>query len=677
MNGQLAGWRVEATWGIVVSLGTIAIAAEPTIQMPEIVVTASRAPTAATNVTQVVTLIRDVDAETMVAPKANMAELLTWQPGTHITVLSRNDANWGSYGGVGPKYSTWMLDGLPVDAFIDTQALDPWAVERLEVQRGPTGALYPNYLAQDFAGNQSPLAGTVNMIPHRVVSAPRTRVDVGGGSYNTWRLRGAHENRIGRLSVFGGAMYEDSDYTDYGTENSWLGMLDDPEYTKFRLWAGGQLDLDPNGEHSISAFGNWTSHEGDAGRPHRGFDHEYTLVQAGYQGRLTDAVTLTLKAGWRRYDRTWEEDRYFQGGDLSLAANNGVRQSIVPVDLMFQIEHGQGSRLSVGVDAQWADYETWTDPGSGEQIGNDSRSSQYGVFLQEEYLLGPWVVRGGARLAWTGHDIDRLGGTAPGQDSDDWTRVLWSAGLRYNGWADVTPFANVGSSFVAPSLKSVGGTLRPDDRGVPGRNGQLPNPDLDPESGIGADVGLHLAGPWKSAATLRAFLNVIEDAIVENVVSQSPSQSQSVNAGRTQAWGVEVDLRQPVASWLSWFANYTFTQTEIDNDVDPDQDGSDVPFVPTHMGNVGLTVSLPWDVTVAGYLHLASSIYDSTSKSSRRKFDSSEVVNVEVRKGLYRSGRQSVDAYVELYNITNNQFEMPWQFKDPGFSAMVGIQASF
>lgn len=44
----------------------------------------------------------------------NIAELLRYQPGVAVTVLSRNDANWGSYGGLGPKYNSYLLDGFIV-----------------------------------------------------------------------------------------------------------------------------------------------------------------------------------------------------------------------------------------------------------------------------------------------------------------------------------------------------------------------------------------------------------------------------------------------------------------------------------------------------------------------------------------------------------------------------------
>jgi hypothetical protein len=79
-----------------------------------------------------------------------------------VTVLSRNDANWGSYGGLGPNYNSYLLDGLPVDAFVDTMSLAPWAFQSIEMYQGPASVLYSNYLSMDFAGVRAPLAGITN-----------------------------------------------------------------------------------------------------------------------------------------------------------------------------------------------------------------------------------------------------------------------------------------------------------------------------------------------------------------------------------------------------------------------------------------------------------------------------------------------------------------------------------
>ena len=139
-------------------------AEEKTVQMQEVVVTASKIPKTPGNVTQQIDIVSEEKLAEQIMGKGNITEALTYQPGSAVSVLSKNDANWGSYGGIGPKYNTYLLNGLPIDSFTDTQSLDIWAFERIETQRGPASVMYPNYLSMDFAGNQSPLSGTTNLI---------------------------------------------------------------------------------------------------------------------------------------------------------------------------------------------------------------------------------------------------------------------------------------------------------------------------------------------------------------------------------------------------------------------------------------------------------------------------------------------------------------------------------
>ncbi|HEY9125007.1 MAG TPA: hypothetical protein VIO15_11755, partial [Bacteroidales bacterium] len=108
-----------------------------------------------------------------------------------------------------------------------------------------------------------------------------------------------------------------------------------------------------------------------------------------------------------------------------------------------------------------------------------------------------------------------------------------------------------------------------------------------------------------------------------------------------------------------------------------DQNGSNVSFVPDNVSNFGLTAWLPWQITLSPYVHLAGKIYDSTSKSGRTQFGSYELVNVNLNKSIMITASTKIDAFINLYNITDNRFEMPWQFRDPGFSMMAGVRASF
>jgi outer membrane receptor protein involved in Fe transport len=132
---------------------------------------------------------------------------------------------------------------------------------------------------------------------------------------------------------------------------------------------------------------------------------------------------------------------------------------------------------------------------------------------------------------------DLISGDSPGLSEKSWNRFLWSTGARYYFNSRAALYVNAGSSFIPPSAKSVGGTLLPEDEGVAGHNGQLPNPDLKPESGLGFDFGTDLRLNNHAKFGARFFLNRVSDAIVENVVSHNPSQSQSFNAGNASSLG--------------------------------------------------------------------------------------------------------------------------------------------
>lgn len=645
-----------------------------TAEMESIVVTATKTPMVKSGVTQKVDVITEDEIDTYISGKRNIAELLTFEPGFFISVLSRNDANWGSVGGLPHKYSSFMLDGLPIDSFVDPQSLDPWAFQRIEIQRGPASVLYPNYLFMDFAGNEAPLAGTVNLILRDRIDSPMTKLSGDYGSYNTVNGRFYHQNKVGNLHFFLGGQYEQSDYTNYGTDPSWLKMIDDPEYRKTKLYGHGSYFFGNSDEHKLSFFAHNTWHDGDVGRPNRDFDHQYTTLNVDYQLPISSSVSIEAKVGYRNYDRTWEEDNF--PANLGLREEDGVEQEIVPGDIAFTFKHLDEGLLTAGTDFQVATYKTFAEA-TGKVTGNDATARQNGVYLQEEYQWKDWVFRAGGRYNFTEHDYDLIGGVSPGIDNASWDKLLWSAGVRYNALESLSLYSNVGTSFVVPGIKSIGGTLKPEDRGVPGKNGQLPNPGLEPESGIGWDFGIDYQATKSLFLGARTFLNKVDDQIVDIVVSQDPSQSMSINAGKTTAYGVELELKHRLNSWLQWFADYTYTNSEVENPTNPDQDGVEVPFVPEHMGNVGVQTFLPYDIMAAVWLHVAGEIFDSTSKSGRNEFDHYEVLNAKIEKALLKAEAYKLDGYIDLYNITNNKFEMPWQFQDPGFAASGGFKFVF
>jgi outer membrane receptor protein involved in Fe transport len=636
----------------------------------EVVVTAAKSEQPAGAVTQSVRVISSEEIQALpLPPDRNLAEILAYQPGIFVLPLSRNDANWGSNGGLGPKYNSWLLDGLPIDSFIDAMGLDTAALERVEIQRGPAAVMYGNSLGMDFAGNQTPLAGITNFILRERVDAPLTRLGVGYGSWNTINASAYRQGRVGKLHHFFGGSWERSDYTDYGTPGSWLNILDDPQYTKIRLYGKGALLLD--GDRALSLFVHYTSHSGDVGRPNRDYSHEYGIVNLAYRQRLGDDVDLRFAAGARTVDRRWGEDRY--PASLALREHDGVEQDVYPFDLGFTWRQSERAQLGFGVDYQIASYRTYAEVDGVRTTGNDADANALGIYAEERFVLGELVLRGGIRWTDTGHSYDRLGGAAPGLDDASWNEVLWSAGARWNAGPNWALFANAGTSFVAPTPKAVGGTLAAGDLGVPGRNGQLPNPDLEPEGGLGADLGLEVLPAPTMHLEARGFVNRIDDVIVDNVVSQNPSQTRSVNAGNATAWGLELAFEHGFSENLRWFANGTLTRSEINNPLDPDQDGAELPFVPDWMANLGASVTLGGRVVVSPYLRAVGAFYDSSSISGRQEFGSYVVPALRVEGAIDTGAGTSALLALDLNNLTDERYEMPWQFRDPGFNAFGSV----
>ena len=588
-------------------------------EMGEMVITGSKLPQTPGNVTQKISIITADEMSSLVLGNGNLAEVLSYSPGNFANVLSRNDANWGSSGGLAHTYKGYMLDGLPIDSFVDLQSLDSWAFQRIEDQRGSASVLYPTYLAMDFAGNQSPLAGTANFILKERVGSTRTSASAYYGSYNTIGGRFFHQRAAGNLHLFFGGHHEDSDYTYYGTfdddgnRNSWLNMDDNPEYEKTKMYMRGTYFLNDRGQRA-SLYAHRTWHTGDAGRINRDFGHIYTTLNAGYTNPVSDKATLQAKVGYRDYVRRWEEDGIWEDPQSrELRSEDGVNQSVIPADLSLSIITREADVLTVGADYQLASYETSRETGE-TSIGNDAMATALGFYAQEEFRLNALILRAGARYNIISHDIDLLQGAPPNETSNSWNKVLYSAGTRYNQSDDLSVFANIGTSFKAPSLKSVGGTVPPD-----GKGGHLPNPDIKPESGTSLDVGANFR-PMKGVQIgVRGFNILIDDQIVQRVVpvaEDDPAQSQDINAGNTTTNGVELEVTHRLDETVEWFANYTYTNAEVKEHLDENQVGAKINFVPKSAIGAGVHLTFSQGLRATVTLQSYSGIYQDINRDA-------------------------------------------------------------
>jgi outer membrane receptor protein involved in Fe transport len=325
----------------------------------------------------------------------------------------------------------------------------------------------------------------------------------------------------------------------------------------------------------------------------------------------------------------------------------------------------------LGSDFQTADYATWSDPLNGYPLfGNKSKAIQSGIYAQEEFHVSKFILRAGMRYNYIKNTIELAESGALDEDTEKWNSLIWSTGIKYKINSDISIAANAGNSFITPGLKALGGTISAADRGVIGRNGQLPNPDLIPESGLGADLGADANLPLNFKVSVRGFYTSITDAIIDNSVSEEPSQTQSINAGETTSMGVEAEVKQVLSNNIQWFANYTYMNTKV-------KDAGTVPFAPEQIANAGINITTSFGFSISPYLNYNNGFYDSSNETSRNFFKPGALLNINAIQVLSETETYKIEAFGNFYNVTNNKYVMPWQFQNPGFSFMAGIRATF
>ncbi len=651
---------------------------EETYALEDVIVTATKTAKARGNVTQKVDVISKEELDQKILGNGNLAETVSHLPGAYVNVLARNQPNWGSVGGLGTNYNTYMLDGLPMDSFCDPMSIDPWIVERVEVQRGPASVLYPNFLSQDFSGNQSPLAGTTNFILRERVDDPGTRISTGYGDFNTLKIKADHRDRIGNFHYYLGGIWDSSDYTNYRykltTAASGMDMTEDPDYENKSLDFRSTYFFDNADDHKLSFYIHHQWHDGDMGRPNRELDHNYLTTHAKYQTPVGDWGSARFQLGYLFYDRNFGEDNY--PTNLDSRGISGVDQEIIPGDLSLTIPHSGGGLLTVGTDFQFADYQ-WFNGESSSDLINDAQAYQFGIYLQEEYEIGSWILRVGGRYNYTQHKYHLLGGFVPEEDEQNWNSFVWSAGLRYKMGNGFSIYTNAGTSFLVPAAKYIGGTIRASDEGRVGYGGTLPNLDLEPEKGFAYDLGFDYEATKKLNFGMRGFLNLVDDAVVSNTVHEDVNQSQRINAGKCESYGLEMSLSTKVNNRLSAFANFTYTQTNLENKVDENYNDVELSGYPEIMGNIGAFFMLPYEIKASAWLRVVGPVWNSTNKASRVKLDGYEVLSMKLEKCLVDKPACRVDMFFDLDNIGNNHYKTIYYYQDPGFTVFGGLKFTF
>ncbi|MES2035503.1 MAG: TonB-dependent receptor [Pseudomonadota bacterium] len=236
-------------------------------------------------------------------------------------------------------------------------------------------------------------------------------------------------------------------------------------------------------------------------------------------------------------------------------------------------------------------YEDYEIVAGGLNTITETRLDPY-VMLSGD--AGPVKWEAGLRYETTQVEVeDRDAGT---KDETDYGVLLPSANLRWNLTAEDRIHASVARTIRRPSF----GFLSPAVlEGELGDNDFVGNPNLDPETAWGIDLGYERQLPGRGIVGINAFYRDVTDLIevfntgVEGDDGPGSWVYSARNVGDGKVWGIEFDLSTPLTfvgmENTGVFLNYSWLDSDVDDDFGSRRFNSQSDYV----FNVGFIQDLP------------------------------------------------------------------------------------
>jgi len=507
-----------------------------------------------------------------------LPEALSFLPGVSVQATGYGQGSPYLRGFTG--YSTLLLvDGIRLNNSVFRSGpnqywatVDPLALERLEVVRGPSSVLY----------GSDALGGTLNAFTR----SPYTYGEgfrYGGSAL--YRYASADSSDVGRLelaSSFGrttgilvGADRKLYDDLEAG------GDTDTQRNTGYDEWAG-----DAKLEHFLDektrlVLAAQRFQQFDAPRTHRtlfaesfegttvgtdrrhDFDQSRTLsylqLHAEDQGGALDSLHASLS--WQEQSETLS--RVTGGGS---ASNQGFDVGTLGFFAFAGSETASGA-WTYGIDYYRDHVDSFSSSSTIQgPVADDATYDLFGAFVQDELELGEQTtVTLGGRFNRAEVDaesvLDPLTSTQT-TVADDWSAFVGSVRFLHRLKDEaVHLFGGVSQGFRAPNLSDL---TRLDSA----RSGEfeIPSPGLDPEYTTQYELGLKTRNP-RVSSQLAVFYTVLDDLILRrptgNVNGSGQSEVVKENVGDGYVYGLEAEGALALGGDWELFSGATFTEGKV------------------------------------------------------------------------------------------------------------------
>ena len=643
-----------------------------TLSLEEVVVTANRLDTPASQVTDSMSVVTSKDIErkqsntvlNAVEDVPGLELVQNGNPGQTSSVFIR---------GNDPQHSLVLLDGIPLNdpagapfAYDYLDGLDPGDVKQIEVVRGPQSTLW----------GSNAIGGVINIIPQEGPAPLGGSVRLEGGSYGTshealstqggdgkgyFNFNASHFNTAGfpSLSVQG------LDATDAALEPSNAGSVsngDDNNTASLRFGSS----LAPNLEEkvlvrysqsntSVDSYNTAVINSGTV-------TVSYLADNPGYFA-LQKQFMVDSRSDWKLLGGIWEQslgldfsddNRLYNGA--ANAYNNFSDQGnydgqTAQVNWQNGLHLLKEETLVVGFQAQ----DQWA-------VSNDTSGNPiFGVYPDALPATLVQTLSGyvESQTAIDGRLFFNLGGRWE-DHSQFGVHTTYQAGLAFFiPGTDTKISANYGTGFLAPSLYQLYDPI-------------YGNPNLQPETSLGYDFGLEQKIGEKN------FLKVgadYFDSDLSNLIEFDPVSFVYNNIGRARTYGVESFVEFDGVPNLSVKGNYTYTYAwDLTNNTalirrPANKAGADLDY---QWGRAG------WG---ASFVYVGENLDDDFGNVIVGGQNTNAVVTlpgyflVNLRASFQAD--RGVRLFARLDNLFNQYYEELYGYSTAGLSGYIGTKISF
>ena len=597
----------------------------------------------------------------------NLNQALNYTPGVFTNfagAASRFDtvSLRGFHGG---DTDNTFLDGLRVmsdGGSHNVLQVDPWFLERIDIIKGPSSALY----------GQTVPGGLVNMTSKRPQFAEQGHFRLSAGTQNTKGGAFDYTNAINDQWAFrltGMTRTSDTQYDHtreerYAISPSLLWQPDEDTSLLLRAY----LQKDPSGGYHGSVPLDGTTSEHNGKKLSRSF---YEGESSLDQYKRTEQIYSYEFA--HRFNETWafrsnasythsnvKLDQVYQAGWVSPTSDeltryySGTRSSLdaVAIDNQLEADFATGAvehKVMLGAEYHQYKNDLWDGGATATNLNaftgvsggtalnfytDDDLTRRYyqtGIYLQDQMKLGKWHVDLSGRYdrIVAKQDNDTSGDSR--RRSDD--HVSGRASVLYAFDNGISPYVSYSQAITPSSLTG------------PDNNLLKPSTAEQYEAGV----------KYQPVGTSDMYSIAVYDLTQKDVSSRDVVNAINVPAGKVHSQGLELEARNQITPRLSTIAGYTLNHVRYKET--PDNNDGHTPYLtPNQIATAWAHYQFDYGLSVgAGVRHLGKQWADNentTRLPSVTLFDAS----VRADLGAWNSQLKGAFVQVNANNLTDREY---------------------